>query len=309
MEINIEADEISLELKKQNITERVLVELKEKYFNLTVNGLSDKEGFMAVEEARKECASIRILTEKICKKGRESAIKIQKEWIAQEKKITAAILEVENKLLTESNRIKEEKKRIEFEAEQRTKLPLRRDKLAGIDITIKDEELLKLDDQQFNNLFVELYTNQLKEKAEKLEKERLEIELEKEKKRKEEEAATLEAKRKEEIKIAQQKAIEDYKREQELKLSKSVEDAEFKPSVEEKKEVYFSNNEDKVKAEESVVDLTESDISKLNKWIDSVSLSEISLASPNNMVLSVELKAKLIAYKNWAKEQIKTKGC
>jgi len=93
-------------LAKENVTNQVIQKLKESYLGLKINGLEDKKGFKAVEDARKECKSIRTLAVRICKKGREDAIQIQKDWIAKEKEVVAEIEIVEGYLESESNKIK-----------------------------------------------------------------------------------------------------------------------------------------------------------------------------------------------------------
>lgn len=158
-------------LAEQNVTAQVIAKLKSDYLGLTINGIDDKEGFEVVEKARKECKAIRILAEKICKSGREEAVKIQKDWIAKEKEVVAQIEEVELSLKAESDRIKEEEKQILFKAAQEAKLPMRKEKLLSIGITVDDSELLKVDDAQFLQLFNEFYEVHLTEKAEKLRKE------------------------------------------------------------------------------------------------------------------------------------------
>jgi len=166
-----EVSPIETALAEQNVTAQVIAKLKADYSGLTINGIDDKEGFKAVEDARKECKAIRVLATKICKAGREEAVKIQKDWIAKEKEVVSAIEEVENALEAESNRIKEEEKAILFRAAQEAKLPMRKEKLLSIGITVDDSELLKLDDAQFLQLFNEFYETHLNEKAEKQRKE------------------------------------------------------------------------------------------------------------------------------------------
>lgn len=163
-----ETSPIELALAKQNVTAQVIAKLKSDYSGLTINGIDDKEGFEAVEKARKECKAVRVLATKICKAGREDAVKIQKDWIAKEKEVVGQIEEIENTLEAESNRIKEEEKAILFKAAQEAKLPMRKEKLLNIGITVADEELLKLDDANFLQLFNEFYETHLEEKAKKI---------------------------------------------------------------------------------------------------------------------------------------------
>lgn len=296
-EIRLES-EIDFALQKENITNKVIERLRTDYLGLKINGLNDKEGFKIVEDARKECRDIRVLAEKTCKSGRENAIKIQKEWIAKEKEITSAISEVENYLAEQSTKVKEEQKRIEFEADQLTKLPQRKDKLSSIDIVMEDAELLKIDDNQFNNLFVELYTKQLKEKADKIQAERDELERQKAEQRKKEEEEIEAKKRAEEIEKAKQYAIDEYKRKQELNVVSNVE----KPLMPITQPIIVEHAN---KIEPSIEKESEKDI--LIKWINDLELRDISLLKTENMILAVELRDKLVAYKKWALSVIENK--
>lgn len=169
MENQTELKEVSVietALAKENITNQVIEKLKTDYLGLTINGLDDKAGFKSVEDARKECKAIRVLTTKICKLGREDAIKTQKDWIAKEKEIVSQIDITESHLAAQSDAIKELEKAILFKAAQEAKLPLRIEKLKSIDITVNDEELLKINDEQFGALYNEFYEKYLEAKAE-----------------------------------------------------------------------------------------------------------------------------------------------
>lgn len=83
---------IETALAKENITNQIIQKLKDDYLGLTINGLEDKEGFNKVELARKHCKSLRNAAIRICKLGREDAIKIQKDWIAKEKEVVDSIM-------------------------------------------------------------------------------------------------------------------------------------------------------------------------------------------------------------------------
>ncbi len=94
-------EQINQELVKANVTEAIIANLKEKYLPLKINGLEDKETYIQVKDARKECKGLRIMAEKICKKGREDAVAIQKAWVAKEKEVAGKIGEVEDYLESE----------------------------------------------------------------------------------------------------------------------------------------------------------------------------------------------------------------
>jgi hypothetical protein len=127
MEQTTEVQELSLEkvinskLVQNNVTEQVLAALKHKYSGLKLTALDDKESYLEIKAAAKECAKVRTLAVKICKEGREDAVKTQKLWIATEKRVVGEVAEVENPLCAEIDRfdaeverkVNEEKKRQE----------------------------------------------------------------------------------------------------------------------------------------------------------------------------------------------------
>ena len=105
-------------LMKENVTDKVIKELQQ-FKKLSIQGIDDKEGYKAANEARIQCKNVRVLAVKICKKGREEAIKIQKDWIAKENEVTAQISEVEDYLKAEQDRVDNEKEAIRLEIERK----------------------------------------------------------------------------------------------------------------------------------------------------------------------------------------------
>lgn len=112
-------DKINSELVKENITEKVLANLREKYLPLTINGQDDKEGYLAVSEARKDCKRIRVLAKKICEAGREDAVTIQKAWISKQKEVVDEITKVEDYLEKQEKEYDAEKDRIAAEKKRK----------------------------------------------------------------------------------------------------------------------------------------------------------------------------------------------
>lgn len=212
-----EISPIETALSKENITNQVIEKLKADYLGLKINGIDDKEGFKKVEEARKHCKAIRVLAVKICKAGREDAIQIQKDWIAKEKEVVGAIDVTESHLESESSRIKEEEKRILFEAAQKAKLPFRIEKLNTIGVSVSDEELLKINDEKFTSLFNDLHSKVLAEKEAKL--------IEENKKRLEQERVArekVEAEEREKIRLENEKLkAENEAKEQALRAERA----------------------------------------------------------------------------------------
>ena len=102
-----EVQEISLEktienkLVHNNVTAQILGALKQKYGDLKLKALDDKESYLELKSAAKDCAKVRTLTTKLCKEGREQAVKEQKLWVAKEKEIIAQVSIVEDALDSE----------------------------------------------------------------------------------------------------------------------------------------------------------------------------------------------------------------
>lgn len=122
---NAEVIELSLEktietkLVQANVTEQVIAALKEKYLGMKLAAIDDKEGYLEIKAAARDCAKVRTLTVKICKEGREEAVKAQKQWIAKEKEIVSQVAEVEDALDAEIARFDAEVDRLALEEKQR----------------------------------------------------------------------------------------------------------------------------------------------------------------------------------------------
>lgn len=114
MEITLEKT-IETKLVQSNVTGQVLAALKEKYGGMILKAIDDKESYLELKVAAKECAKVRTLTVKICKEGREEAVKTQKLWIAKEKEIVGIVADVENPLDAEIKRYDDNLERIKQE--------------------------------------------------------------------------------------------------------------------------------------------------------------------------------------------------
>lgn len=110
--------EIKNELVKANVTDAVLAALEEKYGGLKLKSIDDKESYLEICEARKEVRKVGIITEKICKKGREDAIAIQKKWLGKETDILAKVAITQDKLDAEKKKYEDEVARKEEEIKQ-----------------------------------------------------------------------------------------------------------------------------------------------------------------------------------------------
>lgn len=90
--------EIETSLVKQNVTETILARLEKEYVGLTINGQADKEGFLTVQAARKDCWRLEVLIGKICKAGRAKANAEADKWIKKEKDLKARVKKVKDAL-------------------------------------------------------------------------------------------------------------------------------------------------------------------------------------------------------------------
>lgn len=80
--------------------------------------LDDKEGYLEIKVAAKDCAKIRNLAKKVCTEGREDAVKIQKLWVAKEKEAIKRVAEIEDVLDGEIERFDKEVDRKKEEEKQ-----------------------------------------------------------------------------------------------------------------------------------------------------------------------------------------------
>lgn len=162
---------ITTELVKANVTEAVIQKLRTEFLPLKINGIDDKEGYEKVHKARIQCRDIRVLTEKICKKGREDAVKIQKEWIAKEKEVVAQVSEVEGHLKKQEDAIDAEKEAIKIKQERLLKLPGRKEQIVGVEsyfaIELNDGVIMSFDDSTWSNLVLMAKQKKIEEFEEK----------------------------------------------------------------------------------------------------------------------------------------------
>lgn len=110
---------IQSKLVQNNVTDQVLAALKKKYGGMQLKSLQDKESYLEIKDAAKECAKVRTLTVKLCKEGRERAVAEQKEWIKKEKEIVGKVSEVESVLDAEISKFDAEVDRLATEEKNR----------------------------------------------------------------------------------------------------------------------------------------------------------------------------------------------
>lgn len=188
-------NKINSALEKENLTELTLRNLKDMYFNITINGVDDLDSQSVAKEGKSICVKLRTGTILACKKGREDAIKEQKLWLAKEKEIVLKISEVESHLDSELDRI--EKVRREIKAKEYEQF-VTQFKAFGKHVTA-----MQLVDKSKNSILNDLQNA----KAEFEEKQRIQLQKE-ENERRERELAEKEARLQAEAKL---KALEEAK--------------------------------------------------------------------------------------------------
>jgi hypothetical protein len=156
------------DLVKYSVTDQALEQYRKEFLPLTINGLDDSEGYEKVKDARLFIRGERVNVEKKRVELKAESLEFGRAVDAEAKRITTAILEVEDHLTAEQKKIDDEKARIKFEKEQREKLPVRLEKLKELGVLTSDEltenfskDLLALDDVQFEELFNRLHAAKL----------------------------------------------------------------------------------------------------------------------------------------------------
>lgn len=208
------------ELVKYDVTEAALQTYRDEFLPLTIAGLDDIEGYEKVKQARLFIRGERVNVEKRRVELKAHSLEYGRAVDAEAKRITVAILEVEEHLIAEQKKIDDEEARIKFEKEQREKLPDRLAKLAEVGTEISEAELLTLDDNAFAEVLISLVSAKLerrrleqeeRDRQQKADQER--IDAEKRAIEQQKLDAEREAKHKAEVEEAARLAAENAKRE------------------------------------------------------------------------------------------------
>ena len=117
-------DVISTEIKKFNLADVKIAELKEQFKDLEISGVEDKNGYKAVSEAIKIVRTYRTGVEKVRKQIKEDYLKTGRAIDEEAKRLTASLEEIENPLKDKKQEIDDEiqaeKDRQEAEAQAKT---------------------------------------------------------------------------------------------------------------------------------------------------------------------------------------------
>ena len=117
-------DVISTEIKKFNLADAKIAELKEQFKDIEISGVEDKDGYKAVSEAIKIVRTYRTGVEKVRKQIKEDYLKTGRAIDEEAKRLTASLEEIENPLKDKKQEIDDEiqaeKDRQEAEAQAKT---------------------------------------------------------------------------------------------------------------------------------------------------------------------------------------------
>lgn len=200
---------IENKLAENNVTKRVLNAMKDKYLvpaegdtrqlkeEFVLKNNTDKETYLAIKAERKNVRKVGIITEDLCKKGREKAIQEQKLWLGKEKEVLGEVATVQD-LLDEQIKIfedEEERLRVEEEDRKDKQLVVRQNELIKMgavnangcmninDLSIENSSIREFDDDGYQKeilpLFKMHYENNEKDRIEKEEEQKRQDDLRK----------------------------------------------------------------------------------------------------------------------------------
>ena len=129
-------DVISTEIKKFNLADAKIAELKEQFKDLEISGVEDKDGYKAVSEAIKIVRTYRTGVEKVRKQIKEDYLKTGRAIDEEAKRLTASLEEIENPLKDKKQEIDDEiqAEKAQKEAEAQAKTDKRVEELEAVGI-------------------------------------------------------------------------------------------------------------------------------------------------------------------------------
>lgn len=160
-----------LNIEKFSPKKAELMSLADTYRQLEIKGTDDKDGYAAVDAARKDLKKNRVQIQKQGKELRDEALKFQKAVIAAEKELVSLIEPVEKELAEKQEKIDQE-----IEKQKRLdQLPFRQEKLASIGFTFEDATVLAMDDVQFAEFFNAKHAEKIAADQKKIEEEKAKL--------------------------------------------------------------------------------------------------------------------------------------
>lgn len=159
------------DLIKYSPTDQAIALMADRYMQLTVNGVDDKEGFDAVHEARMDVKAKRVDVEKKRKELKKDALEYGRMVDAKAKRITVLLETIETHLLGQERIVLEEKERIKREAEEAkaAKIKERLESFTAFKFPISPLEVAAMSDEEYSTALgkaEEAYKAKLAEEAE-----------------------------------------------------------------------------------------------------------------------------------------------
>ncbi len=293
----VQPDKIEAELIKVNVTNEAIAAMRE-FMNLTIDGINDKEGLKAVYEARIMVKNTRVLTVRVCEKGREALIVEQKAWVAKEKELTGQMKEIEANLQAKEDVVENEKQRIrsEKEAAEQERLHKRialltskQMKFDGVHYTLRNVSITSVQVKIMDEFSFQLFTEELEvayQEEVKVLAEKRELELQE---REKQEAIKAENARKEQELKDREEAI---KREQE-RIQKEAQEREAKNKTERDAfEAEKKAHADKILKEEQEKQRTiELEVAKKKAAEDAIVAEQVRIKKAEEDRIAAEQKA------------------
>lgn len=109
--VEIEQNYTESLLQKYNITDTIIQKMNDKYMNLSVNGVTDIQGYNAVREARKIVSKVRIEVERTRKELKDESLQTGRLIDNEAKRITALLSPIESHLQEQENIVAKEQER------------------------------------------------------------------------------------------------------------------------------------------------------------------------------------------------------
>lgn len=106
--IKTDQEFINSQLKKYNVTDAAIAEIRQRYGELTVHGPDDKAGYDAVKAAIADVRSIRTGIEKKRKELKDLALRYGRAVDDEAKRLTSEVSQIEERLKTEKERTDKE---------------------------------------------------------------------------------------------------------------------------------------------------------------------------------------------------------
>ena len=144
----------TLPLIKYDVNLAQIAKLKAEYMPLVITDLEDKEQFEAVHAGRMTMVKVRTTIEKARVKQKASALKYGRDVDAAAKELLTESIIVENHLQIEEDKVINEQKRLEAEAEEieKVKIQKRVDALFAYNVILPYMNVATMSDEEFENL-------------------------------------------------------------------------------------------------------------------------------------------------------------